>query len=181
MIKPFLSLVSLLALCFLSSSCSSLKSPYYIGEKQPMEGLSTDSVWQTGNAVSFVRVVDSNTVVASWVKWDKNSQKHTLSTSPLVLSKLGDTLFLNVKEDDLYTILRIIPAPDGSMVLLTVDSDKVKADIAAKKIKAHTENSDIITDCSKEELDQYVKDNLPTLFDLNSSGVARLISGKLED
>lgn len=182
MIKPFLSFVSLLVACFLSVSCSSLKSPYYVGEQQPIEDkdLNTDSVWQLGDAVYFVRVVDSNTVVASYVEWDKETQKHTLSTCQLVLSKLGDTLFLNAKDDGLYTILRMIPSIDGSMVLLTVDSDKVEADIAEGKIKAHKDGSDIITDCSKEELDQYVKDNLQTLFDLDSSSVAKLISGKVE-
>jgi len=183
MIKSFLSLVSLLAICFLSASCASLKSPYFVGEQQPIEDkdLNTDSVWQIADTKYFVRVVDSNTVVASSVEWDKDSQKHTLSTSPLVLTKLGDTLFLNVKKDGLYTILRMIPSADGSMVLLTIDSDKIKSEIAEGKIKAHKDGSDIITDCSKEELDQYVKDNLPTLFDLNNSSVAKLISGKMEN
>lgn len=180
MIKPLLSLVSLLAICLLSASCSSLKSSYYVGEQQPISNidLTTNSVWQIEDVVYFVRVIDPNTVVTSSVKWDQDALKHTLSTYPLVLSKLGDTLFLNVKRDDLYTILRMIPSVDDSFVLLTIDSDKMEADIAAGKIKARKEGSDIITDCSKEELDQYVKDNLATLFDLNVSSVAKLISGK---
>ena len=184
MIRQFLSLTCLLTTCFLSSSCSSLKSPYYVGEKQPIKDkeLSTESVWQAGDAVYFVRMIDTNTVIASTVEWDKATQKHTLSTGQLVLSKLGDTFFLNVKNDDLYTILRMIPSADNSWILLTIDSGKVEADIAEGKIKAHKDgNSSIITDCSKEELDQYVKDNLQTLFDLNISSVAKLISGKMDN
>ena len=181
MIK-MISTVKIILLSAVLTSCSSLKSQYYVGEKMPIseEELSKESVWKFGDDVFHVQQVDTNTLIASTIEWDKENQKHTVSTRQLVLSELGDVIFLNIKEDNLYTILRLVGGDDGSLVLLTVDSDKVEKDIAEGNIKAEKIDHDIITNCSKKELDQYVLENIQTLFSLDSACVGKLISGEME-
>ena len=172
---------SIILLSTMLSSCSSLKSQYYVGEKQPIteEDLKEESIWKIGEDVFNVRVVDTNTVIASSMKWDERTNKHIVSSSQLVLSELGHTKFLNVKDDDLYTILRLVGGSDGdSFAFLTVDAHKVERDIAEGKVKAHKEGSDIIMDGSKEELDAYIQENINTLFSVEGAGIAHLISEK---
>ncbi|MDA3798393.1 MAG: hypothetical protein PF692_04855 [Kiritimatiellae bacterium] len=174
------SIITLLAL--VSVSCTSFKSKNYVGKRQFISEseLTKDSIWQVGDNVFCVRIVDTNTLAASSMKWDEKSKQHALSKYELVLSTLGEYAFLNVKDGEQYTILRLIGASGDSFVLMTVDPEKVEADIAAGRIKAHKDNSDFIADCSKEELDKYVLDNIKTLFSVDGVTVVKLISGQIK-
>jgi hypothetical protein len=141
--------------------------------------LSTKSVWKYGDEIYHVQVVSSNKVVASNVKWDEGTGKHKLESFEVVPSKLDDTIFLNLLHDNLYTILRVMPAGEESIVLLTIDSDKVEEDIEKGKVKGRSERGTITLDCSKKELDEYIRANLKTLFALDAAGVLELIEGEM--
>ena len=91
---------------------------------------------------------------------------------------MDEHAFLNAKDGDLYTILRLIPAIDESAAILTIDTDKLDKDIAAGTLKAKKGDREYVVEGSKEELDAYVRANLPTLFSTDMAGTIRLISGK---
>ena len=180
-------------LCLLVSSCASLQSKHYVGEKEKAEtgDISADSVWQMGEGVFHVHVTDEGRLIAASVEWNEKAKRHELRTCEVVISSLDDHRFLNVLEDGQYTILRMGMASDPSptLVVYTVDGDKLRKDIAAGKLKAtekkdkekgQTYNSIYVFEGPKEELDAYVKANLDMLFELDMVGVVRLISGKLE-
>ena len=180
--KKIMYLTGILTLSLLCTSCTSMKCKHYVGEREHVseKELSKKSVWQWGDGVLYVQVVNTNSLIVSSVEWDEENSKHTIDSRQMVLSKLDDVMFLNIQEDGLYTILRILPADEDSIVLLTVDDDKLEEDIEKGRIKGETKKGDIILDCSKKELDAYIKDNIQTLFSLDGAGVARLISGEMD-
>ena len=163
--------IGLLAACVGLSSCSALKSQYYVGEQEAISenDLGNETVWMQGEVVYFVKRVDSNTVVAATMEWDKKKNDYAVRSFPLVLSKLGDHIFLNAKDGELYTILRVAVADDESLLLFTVNPDKMKRDITDGKVKAHEEGGNIIMDCSKEEQDEYILKNIDTMFYMDSA------------
>ena len=169
------------ALCLLCVSCASLKCKHFPGTQQMVteKELSTKSVWKYGDEIYHVQVVSSNKVVATGVGWDRDVDSHYLEPFEVVASKLDDTLFLNVKKEGMYTILRVVPAGKNSMVLLTIDTDKVMSDFEQNKIKGSKEGGDYTLDCTKKELDEYIKANLNTLFSLEAAGVLELIEGEM--
>jgi hypothetical protein len=183
MMKSLTLIGAALTIAVLTPSCARFRSDHYVGERQPISSntVTENSVWQLGDEVYHVRVVDSNTLVAASAKWDSTSRTHTLTSYPLVCSTLGGHNFLNVWDENHYTILRMIASgSESEVVLLTIDADKVNKDIAEGKLKARRDGHDFLASCSKEELDRYVLENLPSLFSLDGAGVARLLSGKLK-
>ena len=180
--KKFLYASCVIALCILCTSCTSLKCKHFPGTQEMVDEkqLSSESIWKLGEAVYHVKVANSNRVVASYVKWDDKTDKHRLKSFPVIISKMDDTLFLNVKTDEFYTILQLTPAGDESIVLLTIDHDKVEKDIEKGIIKGSKKDGDYILDCTKQELESYIKTNINTLFSLNGAGVLKLIEGKMK-
>ena len=172
--------------CFFLSvvaiSCTSLKSRHIVGETIPMteEEISTETVWKFGDDVYRLRLVDANHLVAATMEWDENKGMYTVRSYPVVPSKLGDHMFLNVKEGAYYIILRLVASGDDTVVLLTADEDKLEKDIAEGTLKARKENHEFIMDGSKEVLDQYIGANIDTLFSLEAAGVAQLILGEMK-
>lgn len=65
-------------------------------------------------------------------------------------------------------------------MLLTIDHEKVAADLEKGAIKGTSKNGEYILECSKQELDAYFQANLNTLFSLKAAGVLKLIEGKME-
>jgi hypothetical protein len=133
-----------------------------------------------GNDVFFVRRLDNSTLIVSSMGWDKKTQAYSVASYPLVVSKLGEYTFLNIKDGDLYTILRLVGAEGGAVVLLSVDSDKIERDMEAGLIKAQRDDHAFIFRGSKAELDHYIQTNIDTLFSLEAVGIAELISGELK-
>jgi len=178
----FLYTSCVIALCMLCTSCTSLKCKHFPGTQEMIteKQLNSESVWKFGDTIYHVKVANSNRVVASWVEWDDKTDKHRIKSFPVVVSKLNDTMFLNVKIDEFYTILRLTPAGNDSIVLLTIDGDKVKKDIEKGIIKGSKSDNGYILDCTKQKLESYIKSNLNTLFSLDGAGVLKLIEGKMK-
>lgn len=159
-----------------------MKSHHIVGLKQVLteKDLSQESVWKMGNDVFFVRRMDDNTLMAAAMDWNSHTQTYSLVSYPLVVSKLGAYTFLNIKDGDLFTILRLVGAKDDAVVLLSVNSDKIETDMDAGRIKAHRDDQSFIFGGSKAELDRYIETNIHTLFSLEMVGVVELLSGDLK-
>lgn len=182
MVKRILSLSLAAIFCLSALACTSMKSKHFVGQKQILteKELSQESVWKMGNDVFFVRRLNDNTLIVSLMDWDKKTQAYSVASYPLVVSKLGEYTFLNIKDGDLYTILRLVGGESDAVVLLSVDKDKLETDIEAGKIKAHKDDHAFICSGSKVDLDHYIQTNINTLFSLEAVGIATLISGELE-
>jgi len=163
-------------------SCTSMKSHHIVGQKQVLaeKDLSQESVWKMGHDVFFVRRMDDNSLIAAAMDWHKNTQTYSVASYPLVVSKLGAYTFLNIKDGDLFTILRLVGTEGDALVLLSVDSNKIEADMEAGLIKAHRDDHAFILSGSKAELDRYIETNITTLFSLEAVGIVDLISGELK-
>lgn len=171
--------IGLLIMGAVCVSCSTLKSPHYVGEQQPAteKELADITVWKQGEDVYFVKRVDSNTLVAATLEWDDKSSDFAVRSFPFIVSQLEDHLFLNVKADEFYSIFRMAGTcqDDQTLLLFTIDSDKMKQDIADGKIKARREKDNIIMECSKEEQDAYILENFDTMFDMDGASIVRQI------
>ena len=163
-------------------SCTSMKSHQIVGLEQVLteKDLSQESVWKMGHDVFFVRRMDDNTLIAASTDWHKNTQTYSVVSYPLVVSKLGEHTFLNIKDGDLFTILRLVGTEGDAVVLLSVDNDKIETDMEAGLIKAHRDDHAFILSGSKAELDRYIETNINTLFSLEAVGIVELISGELK-
>jgi len=171
--------VGLLVVGLVCASCSVLKSPYYAGELGTIseKDLASETVWMQGDDVYFVKRVDSNTVVAATLDWDEKAGGYQIRSFPLVLSTIGDHMFLNVKDGEYYSIFRVAGSDDDDTFLLfTIDSDKIKQDISDEKIKAREDGEDIVMECTKEEQDAYILENINSIFDMGSGSLVRKIS-----
>lgn len=159
-----------------------MKSHHIVGLKQVLteKDLSQESVWKMGNDVFFVRRMDDNTLMAAAMDWNNHTQTYSVVSYPMVVSKLGAYTFLNIKDGDLFTILRLVGAKDDAVVLLSVNSDKIETDMDAGRIKAHRDDQSFIFGGSKAELDRYIETNIHTLFSLEMVGVVELLSGDLK-
>lgn len=182
MFNKILHYAMFMALALTCASCASLKSQHFPGTRESIaeKGLSGKSIWKFGTEVCNVQTVTPNKVVASWVKWDEATATHKLQSCEVVLSKLDETLFLNLQIDGLYTILRVVPAGEHEVVLLTIDNEKVEADLENGAIKGTKKGGEFTLECSKDELDAYFRANLNTLFSLKAAGVLKLIEGKMK-
>ena len=182
MLRQALTAISVITICVCSFSCNSLRSQNYVGEKANITqyNISKDSMWLFDDTVFHVRLVGTNLLVASSVVWDEKNKKHDISTKELIISELKGYTFLNLKDGQYYTILRLIPTGEDSLVLATVDAGKIDKDIAEGKIKATKEQREFTFKGSKKELDDYVSDNIDSLFDYDALGALRLLSGELK-
>jgi len=180
--KRMIPLFLVIVFCLSALSCTSMKSHHIVGLKQVLteKDLSQESVWKMGNDVFFVRRMDDNTLMAAAMDWNNHTQTYSVISYPLVVSKLGAYTFLNIKDGDLFTILRLVGAEGDTVVLLSVDSDKLETDMEADRIKAHRDDEAFIFSGSKAELDRYIETNIHTLFSLEMVGVVELLSGDLK-
>jgi hypothetical protein len=178
--------ILVLACCLVASigavACTSFKSRHYAGEKIALtkEDISAETVWKIGDDVYFVRLQEGGTLAAATIKWEEKKGAYAMRTYQLVPSQIGDDHFLNVKEGEYYTILRLVGAGTDAVVLFTVDKDKLEKDMADGLLQASQEDGNIVMDGPKEALDRYIASHIDTLFSLEAAGVARLISGALK-
>jgi hypothetical protein len=187
MIKQLFFITTLLVTIILSSACSTLRSKNYVGKKENIfekKNIGKDMVWVLNvdeKPTYHVHIVNSNSLVATVVEWDKKTKKHTMKSMNMLVTSLNDYLFLQYKEGEYYTILRLLPSDEESAVLLTINSKKIKKDIEEGKVKIKKTDSDTYTfEGSKKELDDYILKNISTLFYYNGAAICRSISGKLE-
>lgn len=182
MAKRMLTVFCCLVLSVGAVSCTSFKSRHYAGEKMLLteEDISAETIWKIGDSVYFVHRVGEGTLAAATLNWDEDKGAYAMQTHELVPSKIGDHQFLNVKEGDYYTILRLVEAGEDAVLLLTVDKDKLEKDMADGLLQAHKEDGAIVMDGTKAALGRYVGNHVETLFALDAAGVARLIAGELK-
>ncbi len=182
----FLSAASLLALV----SCSTLQSEYYVGELSPWKDRGEEtptekqSIWQSGETVFFVHAEPDETkpMLASTMIWNGETQQYEIKSSELIMGKLDDAVFLNVREagDGLYTILRIAPTTeDGVFVFFTVNTETIKDLAAAAGIPLEESGNNYVLkpNGGKAELDKFVGEHMNDLFSYSGAGTIKWISG----
>lgn len=170
-----------------------MKSEHYVGEKVPIqEDFAEESIWQFEDTVFYVRTLgsgESATIIASSLLWNKSEKKYDIKTAQVVMTKLetGDadeSYFLNLKDekDGLYTILHLVPSTnERDMVFFTVDTGKIREHIQKGKVKAVEQKDAFILNCSKEELDNYIRKNLTGIFDFSGAGILKSLKGFKEE
>ena len=170
-------------------SCSSMKSEHYVGKKIPIqEELEEESIWQFEDKVFYVRTIgseDSATITASALQWNKSKKKYEVEIFQVALTQLeinnsDDALFLNLKDDKdgLYKIFRLSPSTnEKDMVIFTIDTEVIKKHIQEGKVKAVKEEDGFLLKLTKEELDDYVRNNVNEIFDFGSAGVIKSLKG----
>jgi hypothetical protein len=185
MFKICLKFVCCIMISVFLVSCSSLKSEHYVGELSPAadEKVKDTSVWEFDDTIFFVNIVDSSTLIASTMKWNKAKKEHEIIKSKVILTELKgpNAYFLNFKEgsEDLYTILLLAPTKNEKDYLVyTVNEDTIKKHINEGKVKAIKKGGDYILKLSKEELDKYVRENFYTLFSLGGAGIIKAMDCK---
>ena len=169
-------LASFLLFIFFISSCNQLKSKYYIGEKEtiPMKELKSETIWQFGDDVFYLRILDSLNVIASSLEWQESDKEYKVKTFEVIFTNLDEAKFLNVKgEDGMYTLLRMVGADDGTIVFFTVNEEFMKNEIKQGQVRAKEDGSDYILDISKQELDNYVAKNINDLFSIKTPGIIK--------
>lgn len=170
-----------------TTACSRMQSAHYPGTKEPLfeELLTLDdarqvSVWKYDDDLFYVKPVDKYSAVAATLQWNPSQETFQVVSRQLVITRIDDHLFLNIKEDGLYTILRMAFAHTSGndpIVLFTVKEAKLKADMAAGKIKTKpsTDKETYVLDVSKKTLDTYIRRQGDDLFDFDSAGTIRLL------
>lgn len=99
MFKKLLNFAMLITLTLTCASCASLKCEHFPGTRESIadKGLGGKSIWKFGSEVFHVQTVNPTKVVASYVKWNDETDKHELESGEVVLSKLDETLFLSFR------------------------------------------------------------------------------------
>ena len=174
-------IVCVLISLFLTSCGTSLKSTHYVGVKEPVDEkeLNQETLWTFEDNVFHVRAVDPNRIIASSLRWDEAEKEYKVETFPIVLTSLDKYTFLNLpgKAAELYTIYRVIPSTDGSVILFTADKENMTKHIKEGKIKAIEKDNSFILEMTKEDLDKYVLDNLNEVFDYSSAHIIKPLKG----
>lgn len=164
------------------ASCSGLESKYYPGEPIAISQahLSDESIWRYRDDVYYVMRTSSNTFAAATLKWDEKKGAYIAQPCKLVASQLGGYVFLNIKGgSENYTIFRATYDGGDSAVLFSAHMEKIKQDMTNGLVRAHMENKNTITlDGSKEEQAEYIRNNIHSMFDMDSPSFAKLIIEK---
>jgi hypothetical protein len=159
-----------------------------VGEKVPIqEELEEESLWQFEEKVFYVRTLgsgDSTNITASTMVWNKSKNIYEIKTSQVAMTRLGmgdsEGFFLNLKEekDGLYKIFRLIPSTnEKDMIIFTVDTGIIKKHIKEGKVKAVKGKDGYILELTKEELDNYIRENLNEIFDFGGAGIIKSLNG----
>lgn len=180
--KKTWSTVGLFLAVSLLVSCSALQSPEIVGERKAFaeDEVGNESVWKIEDQIYYVRVAATNRLVASIVEWDKDRQTHKLETEEIVLSRLGDDQFLNLKIEDLYHIHYLVPSDDGRVLLFYgINPDALNKHLGRGVVKTDARHDVYTLEGTKEEIDQFIRANIKSMYDPGEVTVAHLISGSL--
>lgn len=172
---------ALLILC----SCSTIVSPHYVGEPAPV--FSADLVeraWYVGGHVWHVKPTSKHDAIASTLSWHHSDELFDQTVMELLTTRLGESVFLNIKQGENYAIFRLLPAfsVDCEFALIGVNAKKVSKDIADGKIEgeARVDWFDAFTlRVEKRDLDRYVAENLNTLFDVHRLSIGTPIPRRI--
>ncbi len=180
MLKALLKLFQLTAAMIILASCTSIKSEHYVGKIEPISDkeIGEETIWQFDDEVFHVKILSSEKAVGSQLKWNKEANKYETEDYDIIISKIGDALFLNIKKQNekLYTILRLSPTVSDEIVLFSVDKDVLTKHIAEGKLKATAKDKHTYTlEMTKEELDNYMTEHMNTIFDFNASEIIKPI------
>jgi len=177
MIKHLFFLIGFLAFIFFISSCSQMRSKYYVGEKEkiPTGEVKKETIWQYEDDVYYVRVLDSLNVLASSLEWNGSVKEYRVKNYDVVFSKLKGYSFLNIKlgEDGLYTIFRMVMSEDGIIAFFIVNEERLKKDMEQGIIKATEKDSEFVMELNKNDLDNYVSENINELFKIKTPGIIK--------
>ena len=171
--------LALLLLC----SCTSFKATNFPGKLVELDAdeVSEDSTWIMDDTVYHARRIGVASFIISSVEWDKQAKAHKLVSRDAILSKLGDTRFLSIKEGEYYVILRLHASNDEKTLLLsTFDADALKEEIESGELAARKNREEFLFEGSKDELDAYLSAEADPPFDAEVLGVLRLLSGELK-
>ena len=164
-------------------SCNTLKSRHYVGERISNEELlktfHEDSTWEFHESAIHVKIAKDE-IFASSVKWNPQKKLHEVETKTVIFSNIEDANFINIKDGELYNILQIGFASKNEFILYRVDEKKIKKDMKNKVIKGVSKGSflkedNYILDVTKNELDEYIRKNVSTLFCRDMVGILRCL------
>ena len=178
-----ISIFNALLLSLFLTSCSSLQSSFIVGERITFleDEVGNETVWKIENKIFHVRIVGTNSLVASVVEWDSEKKTHDLKTEEIIISQLNDHMFLNVKIDDLYNIHYMVPADNKRVILFyNIDGDELKKHISKGVIETEKDSGIYQLEGTKEEIDKFIIKNHRLIFDPSNVTVGHLISGELK-
>lgn len=155
------------------AGCDGMESAHHVGVEEPLfkDHMRSDSIWRYDNEIFHVKARDDSSAVAAALAWDDKEERFRLHEKEILVTRLGDQLFLNVKEGEYYRIFRLGYTQDGSgapaFVVYRADTKKLKRDARAGRIKTMKSDSKHVVrlDISKKKLDAYVERNMSTLFE----------------
>lgn len=169
MLNKVMILIGCVIICLFLSSCYTLQSKYIVGERTPIENkkIDTEDRWQCDDKEFFTRVIGPETLIMSTLGWDKEKKEYRAKNAQIVLTKLHETNFINLKgnKEDLYTIFRMETSGNGSPVLYTIKNETMEEHIKEDKVKAVKKDGRYILEITKEEMDSYISENINSLFD----------------
>ena len=179
-IKKLGLICSLICTVFLSA-CSSIHSPFVIGQAVEFsdDEIGNETVWKIDDEIYHVRVVGSNAVAVGEVKWDQTNRTHTVETTEIILSELDGYRFLNVKEDNSFLICYMAVSGERNVVFYPVN-ENIKKHLSSGNIERVEKEGAYLLKGSKKEIDEFVRSNLNSLFDTNSPLVAELVCGEIK-
>jgi hypothetical protein len=167
------------------SSCSTIVSPHYVGEPAPVFSADLEErAWYVGGHVWHVKPTSKHGAIASTLSWHYGDELFEQTVMELLTTRLGESVFLNIKQGNNYAIFRLLPAFsfDCEFALIGVDAEKVAKDIAAGRIagEAKVDWFDaFILNVEKRDLDKYVAENLNTLFDVERLSIGNPIPRRI--
>lgn len=185
--------IALVIVAAFLAGCTALQSEYYPGEKISDFNniIPRESVWLAEEECALhIHVTASNELVVAGLDWEGNNSGYKKESLNIVLSRLDDQFFVSFKEDaddECYIITRLIlPYIDEGLpkhaIILNINEETFKEDAS---------NGDVLlleNECcgkktyetfltgSKEEQDEYFRNNPNTLWDLKSATVIRRIT-----
>lgn len=166
-------------LSLLMTSCSSLQSPHYIGDKVEFQDsdIGKETAWRVDKDIYHVKITGSDKVVASLTRWNKESEEYIAETNEFILSKLEDHFFLNIKDEDFYTVLHI-SVSDDMIAFYDLDSDEISKHLESGKIEAEGKYTFLLKG-SKAEIDKFLINHVKVLYDRGTFLPGELVSGDM--
>lgn len=185
MFRKLLKSISWVLMCLFLMSCgTTLKSNHYVGIQEPVDEkeLNKETIWTFQDEIFYVRAVDPNKIMASSLSWDSSENEYKVVTFQVVLTSLDKYTFLNLKDENSasYSIYRVIPSTDGALVVFTADKGNMKRHADEGKIKAIERDNSFIIESTKEDLDDYVLNNVNEIFDYSRAHIIKPLKGLKE-
>jgi hypothetical protein len=185
MIYRMLRCIGFIIFCFLLASCNFLKSEHFPGDAIDIENkdIGKEMVWKLNkDKVYHTAILDKNLIKAGNLEWNKEQEVFHAVNQNIILSKLGDSCFINIVDHDgMYKILKFTMSSDSTLVAYTVDKKKMEDFIDQGKLNASIVDSNIVLDLTKIELDNFIDKYGSEIFNYDSPFVFQKIYEKSPD